>query len=307
MPKPSLTSPWPRIAIVLGLLLAVASRAEAKAPMVLSTIRPITSLAAAVMDGIGRPSTLIPADQAPEPFALRNADADSLRQADVIFWIGASLEAPLAKPFANLEIGARIIELGDTTGLLTYPTRDGREWESSAADGGTPDGHLWLDSDNVKLLIGRIASSLTDVDFTHAEAYRTNAAELRKRVDALDEELAQELTGLRDRPFLVLHDDLQYLEARYNLVGVGSIMVDSAALTPERLKQVAEKVAGLNAVCIVGYSADDDATLKEIAEAAGIRSVRIDLYGATMGDGPDAYFRAMRAMVSQLKSCLGGS
>jgi zinc transport system substrate-binding protein len=230
-----------------------------------------------------------------------------LRQADVIFWIGPSLEALLAQPFANLEIGARIIDLGDTTGLLTYPTRDGREWESSATDGGTPDGHLWLDSDNVKLLIGRIASSLTDVDFAHAETYRMNAAQLRKRVDALDEELAQELTGLRDRPLLVLHDDLQYLEARYNLVGVGSIVVDSADLTPERLKQVADKVGRLNAVCIVGRSADDDAALKAIAEAAGIKSMRIDLYGATMGDGPDAYFKAMRAMVSQLKSCLGGS
>jgi zinc transport system substrate-binding protein len=285
--------------------------ATAKPPAVVATIRPLAALAAGVMGGIGAPTTLIPPDQVPQTWTLQDKDGNALRQADIVFWIGPSLEAPLSDPFADLEVGARVIELGDTPGLLVYPPRQGPEWEpppggSNAADPPPNDGHLWLDSDNVKLLIGRIANTLTDVDFIDAETFRQDAADLRQRVDALDKELALTLNGLRDRPFLELHDDLQYLEARYDLTGAGSIAVAGDPLSAARLAEITAKIQRLHVVCVLGDTASDDAALQAIAAAAKVRVARLDLYGADAGDGVGAYFKTMRAIGAALKQCLGG-
>src|SRR5262249_12916255 len=148
--------------------------AAAKSPVVVVTIGPLRELVAAVMQGVGKPVALIPADQAPETFTLHDKDLDTLRQADLVFWVGPSLEAKLARRLADLEIGAHIINLSESPGLLVYPVRHGGEWEpppesrqlpDSVGGLGAPDGHIWLDADNAKLLIGRIAMTLTDVDF----------------------------------------------------------------------------------------------------------------------------------------------
>lgn len=295
----------------LLLLSALASPAAAKAPVVVVTVRPLTALVAAVMQGIGAPTTLIPTDQRPETFTLNNQDEDTLRQADLVFWVGPSLEASLVQPFANLEIGARIAELDDTPGLLVFQRRHGGEWDSPVALGqaaapahGDVDGHIWLDADNVKLLIGRIAEALIDLDFPDAEVYRNNAENLRKRVDALDRELDDSLAALHDRPFLQVHDDFQYFEARYNLTGVGTVGLEVEAQPANQMNALVARVARLHAVCVVGDEPGDSVDLQAIETAAGIRTALIDPYGADYSESPDLYFETMRDIAAQFAHCL---
>ena len=301
-----------RMAWALGawllLLSTLAGPAAAKAPVVVVTVRPLTALVAAVMQGIGAPTTLIPSDQRPETFELHNQDEDTLRQADLVFWVGPSLEASLVQPFADLEIGARIAELDDTPGLLIFQRRHGGEWDAPAVVAqpahGAADGHIWLDADNVKLLIGRIAEALIDVDFPDAEIYRSNAENLRKRVDALDRELADSLASLHDLPFLQMHDDFQYFEARYNLTGVGAIGLEFDAQPSSQLKALNARVARLHAVCVVGDESGDTAYLQAIATTSGVRTALIDPYGADYSEGPDLYFQTMRGIAAQFAHCL---
>jgi zinc transport system substrate-binding protein len=299
--------------IVLGAILAAPARA--KSPIVVSTIRPINSLVAAVMKGVGQPTTLIPSDEAPGYFLLHDQDEKALRQVDLIVWIGPSLETALARAFADPEVGARILELGDIGGLLTFPPRHGGEWDQPPppasrrppGDGGGPlgaDGHLWLDADNAKLMVGRIASALSDVDFANAETYRVNAADLRKRLDAMDRELMQTLAPLHDRPFLLLHDDFQYFEARYGLQSVGSINFDASTMTPDKIKAVVDKIKRLHATCVVGDAATDNDELRAIADAAQVKTVLIDIYGGDQKEGPDLYFDTMKEIAADFAECL---
>jgi zinc transport system substrate-binding protein len=305
---------WAAVAWLL-LLSALAGPAVAKAPVVVVTVRPLTALVAAVMQGIGKPTTLIPTDQRPETFELHNQDEDTLRQADLVFWVGPSLEASLVQPFADLEIGARIAELDDTPGLLVFQRRRGGEWDVPAIAGQAPapatahgdaDGHIWLDADNVKLLIGRIAEALIDVDFADAEVYRSNAETLRKKVDALDRELADGLSSFHDRPFLQMHDDFQYFEARYNLSGAGAVGLEVDALPSSQLKALVARVARLHAVCVVGDEPGDSVDLQAISTAAGVRTALIDPYGAAYSETPDLYFQTMRGIAAQFAHCLSG-
>jgi len=96
---PALRALLPTLAILLAALGGAGAAAE---PMVVASIRPIHSLAAAVMEGVGTPTLLIEGVASPHSYALRPSDARALAQADVVFWIGEGLETLLGKPLADL-------------------------------------------------------------------------------------------------------------------------------------------------------------------------------------------------------------
>src|SRR5512134_3448441 len=80
-------------------------------PRVVATIKPIHSLVAAVMQGVGEPRLLIAGGASPHTYQLKPSDARALQNADVIFWVGQDLERFLEKPLASLPKTARVIGL----------------------------------------------------------------------------------------------------------------------------------------------------------------------------------------------------
>ncbi|WP_417683918.1 zinc ABC transporter substrate-binding protein ZnuA [Roseibium sp.] len=103
---------------------AVIGAAAVAAPNVVTTIKPVHSIVAAVMDGVATPELLIDGAASPHSFALKPSQAFKLQGADLVFWIGESLETSLAKPMASLPATARVIELADTPGLELLPFRE---------------------------------------------------------------------------------------------------------------------------------------------------------------------------------------
>ena len=69
-------------------------------PRVAVSIRPLHSLAAGVMEGVGVPELVIKSGASPHGSALRPSQALLLSRADVVFWGGALLEPHLKKPLA---------------------------------------------------------------------------------------------------------------------------------------------------------------------------------------------------------------
>ena len=43
------------------------------------------------------------------------------------------------------------------------------------------DGHIWLDPENAKVIVPKIADVLSDLDPQNAQRYRTNAEKLNQR------------------------------------------------------------------------------------------------------------------------------
>lgn len=87
----------------LAALLALAVPAGARADTgVVATIKPLHSLVAGVMEGVGTPDLLIPGTISPHSFSLKPSDARALEQARVVFWIGPDLETGLERPIDTL-------------------------------------------------------------------------------------------------------------------------------------------------------------------------------------------------------------
>ncbi|MDX3925314.1 MAG: zinc ABC transporter substrate-binding protein [Shinella sp.] len=111
-------------------LLAPAGAAWADAPDVVVSIKPVHSLVAAVMQGVGEPKLIVEGAASPHTYNMKPSNAAALQDADVVFWVGHGLEAFLEKPLAALGGKATVVELEDAPGLEKLKFREGGAFEA---------------------------------------------------------------------------------------------------------------------------------------------------------------------------------
>jgi zinc transport system substrate-binding protein len=302
-----------------ALLLALLPALAQAQPRVVASIPPVHSLVAGVMEGAGAPSLLVPATASAHTYALRPSEARLLSEANLVFWIGPVYETFLEKPVASLVAQARIVQLADAPGITLLAARTGGAWEGDSHDDrdhghahgakgkAEADGHLFLDPANAKAMVAAIADALTAADAANAARYRANAAAVAARLDALDGELRNVLAPVRERPFILFHDFLQYLEKRYSLNAVGAITV-SPERQPgaQRLQRLRRKINQLNAVCVFAEPQFEPTLMQTVVERTKAKTGVLDYLGASVTPGPDAYFQTMRGLGRSLTGCLSG-
>ena len=68
-----------------------ASMGIADIPKVAVDIAPVHSLVSKVMTGVGKPDLIIPAKASPHDYQLKPSNAESLENANLVFWVGKDL------------------------------------------------------------------------------------------------------------------------------------------------------------------------------------------------------------------------
>jgi zinc transport system substrate-binding protein len=289
------------------------SRAAAAQPKVVVSIKPIHALVAGVMAGVGEPGLIVAGSSSPHVYTLRPSDARKIEAADLVFWIGPILEGFLAKPLASLAGNADIVELDHVPGIALLPARQGGDWEAdedehhrAAASATEQDGHLWLDPANAKAIVRVAAVKLAALDPANAERYRSNAAALEQRLDALDAGLRQRLAAVHHAPFVVFHDAYQYFERRYGLTAIGSITVSPEHLPgAQRIQAIHGKVTALGARCVFSEPQFEPRLVQTVIEGTPARTAVLDPEGAALKAGPELYFTLMDGLADALVTCLG--
>ena len=108
-------------AALVGMFAATAAHAS---PNVVASIKPVHSLVAGVMKGVGEPSLLVDGAGSPHSYALKPSQARTLSKADIVFWMGHDLEAFLEKAVENVASKAVSAELFEAPGLMKLKTRE---------------------------------------------------------------------------------------------------------------------------------------------------------------------------------------
>lgn len=322
----------PAIFLSGGVLAAAPVSAQSDLDVVAS-ILPLHSLAAAVSEGVGEPSLLLEGGASPHSFSLRPSDARKLADAEVVIWIGEDLELFLQRPLATVAADARVLTVSEIEGITLLPVREAGLHATSETEQrddhdhnhdhdhshdhdhgnghdhdhaqGAYDPHLWLDPANARVIATAIAETLADIDPSHAEQYRTNAARLHERLSELETDLRAQLASLRGSAFLVFHDGYQYFEAAFDLPSAGAL-----SLGPERqpgaqrVKAIREWVAAEEAVCLFSEPQFEPRLAQVVVEGTGARLGELDPLGASLEPGPNAYEQLLRALADSLSACL---
>lgn len=106
----------------------------ASALEVASSIRPVHSLTAAVMKGVGTPTLLHTDKGSPHNAALRPSQARALQNADVVFWVGPQIESFLTRPIKTVSANAQVVSLLEIDGIKTLEVRGEHDHDHAGHD-----------------------------------------------------------------------------------------------------------------------------------------------------------------------------
>ena len=124
----------------LSAAILTASMSAAHADVnVVASIKPVHSLVAGVMQGVGTPSLIIEGAGSPHSYALKPSQARQLQNADLVFWMSHDLEAFLEKSIEGIAANATAVALADSHGIKKLAFREGGAFV--AHDHGDHDDH----------------------------------------------------------------------------------------------------------------------------------------------------------------------
>ena len=293
---------------------------SAQTPNVVVSLKPIHSLVAGVMGEAGKPRLLLKGTASPHTYQLRPSDARALSDADLIVWVGESMETFLHRAVENLGSRSRVVTLHEVPGIRLLRNREGGIWEDhdheethvdEREDHGHEhdefDMHLWLDPDNAGRIVDEVAEALIFLDPARTATWRANAAATRKRIADLHASLEARLAPVRGHAFVVFHDAYQYFERAYGLNGKGAVAVDPArAPSAKRLVELRAALAEHKILCVFTEPQFEPDLVHTVVEGSEVRTAVLDPVGADKAPGPDAWIEIMRGLGDAMVDCLGG-
>lgn len=315
--------------------LAAGTALAGEAPRVAVTIKPVHALAAALMEGSGtQPELVYQGAASPHTAALKPSEVERVVDAQVLFMIGDGYERLMERAVSQRDKSLTTVALADAPGVKTMPYREGANFEKHAHEHegeaghddhdhskeaghdhdhdhdheGAVDPHLWLDPENARAIARVMAAELAKADPERAALYTGNLKKVEADLDQLNTEVAGILAPAKGKPFIVFHDAYHYLEARYGMTAVGSIVLNPEA-TPgaERLKEVRERIVSLGATCVFAEPQFEVGYVRTVIEGTPAKQGKLDPLGSGIEAGPGAYRAMMLDLARSMSGCLAGT
>ncbi|MCB1514506.1 MAG: zinc ABC transporter substrate-binding protein [Hyphomicrobiaceae bacterium] len=307
------------LAAAASALLASAARAEALRVVV--TIKPVHGLVSLVMAGIDTPTLLVDGQASPHSFSLKPSDARALQGADVVVRVSAAVEPFTVRITQSLPASAVMVTLAKAPGVKLLEMRRGTAFEEHDHGGsegkdhahdhdhdvGGPDGHIWLDPDNAKVIIKHVADVLAKKRPDLKDRLDANATAAIAEIDRMDAELKGKLAPLSAKPFIVFHDAYQYFERHYGLHAAGAITLNPEVKpSARRLAEIRSTLTKNGAKCVFAEPQFSPKVISAVIEDTAAKAGTLDPLGSTLPAGPAHYAAMMRALSDALAGCLGG-
>ena len=312
---------WKQFVPAVAFLVAgIQAHATEVAPNVVVSIKPVHSLVAGVMGEVSpSPKLLVPGSASPHLYQMRPSEARMLQNADLVIWVGETLETFLVRPIGTLGDDAMTVTLHEAAGINLLPNREGGIWEhddesevhmDEHEDHGHGhdefDMHIWLEPENAKRIVTVVADALVRIDPANGETWRNNAGKMAMRIDTKAAELRERLASVQERPFVVFHDGYGYFEHAFGLQGFGAVAVDpSRPVGARRLTELREALEHHQVACVFTEAQFRPELVQTLIEGTDVGSEVLDPIGATIPAGPDAWFELMDNLALSFEQCLG--
>ena len=307
-----------KFAALVFSILTFSSSIQAKINVVAS-IKPIHSLVASVMDGVGEPSLIVDGSASPHTFQLKPSHAKLLQNADIIFWIDKDLENFLVKPLSSIAKKSKKISLMEIRDIKKLKFREKNIFVEKHDDHkghkehddhkghkehahGEFDIHIWLDPENAKTMSMEIAKELSKIDPKNKLIYESNAKKVSFKINKMMKEIKKEIN--KDASFVVFHDAYQYFEKRFNIDVVGALTVNPEVLPgAKQLTEIRKEIKHEKVKCLFSEPQFNPSIAKAIAKDTGVKIAVLDPLGAKLNASKDLYFQLIKNIALSFKNC----
>jgi len=310
---------------------------------VVTSIKPIHSLASYLMDGVAKPDLIVDGYASPHGFAMKPSHAKMLQNADIVFWVGEDLENFLEKPLDSIAAKAEKIELMEIKGLVKLKFRERNifdDHDDHGHDDHDDHGKKEDDHDHDHDDHGKKEDDHDDhghddhdghahgefdphiwLDPINAKAMLNEMAEhliendpkneakyksnLAKALQEIDKLTIDVMTDLSSSvSSIVFHDAYQYFEERFNVKVLGAFTVNTDVMPgAEQLAEIREIIEHDKVACVFSEPQFNPDIITAVAKDMKIKTGVLDPLGATLDPGKDLYFNLIRNMSASFKGC----
>ncbi|MFI8983101.1 zinc ABC transporter substrate-binding protein ZnuA [Ectopseudomonas khazarica] len=303
-----------RLICLIALFFVASAQAEVR---VLTSIKPLQLIAAAVQDGVGAPEVLLPPGASPHHYALRPSDVRRVRDADLLYWVGADLENFLPRVLNNRQKPQVAVQ--DLPGMALRHFGDShREHAGHGEDHadedlghdhdhrpGSLDAHLWLSPVNAKVIAARMAADLSALDAANAARYAANLQAFEQRLDALDGRIRPQLAALQGKPYFVFHEAFDYFEAAYGLKHAGVFSVLTEVQPGARhVAAMRELLQAAGPSCVFSEPPLRPRLAETLTAGLPVRLAELDALGGSLPVDATAYPLLLENLANGLSECL---
>lgn len=283
-------------------------------PKVVTDIPPTHSLVSMVMGELGTPDLLMRGAVSPHDYALRPSDAKSLSQAELVVWMHPELTPCLNKGLVSLAPTTPSTILMKEGNIQSLPARQhldfllgagGEQGLKSHNHHHSVEPHGWLDPVNAIAFLDVITDKLGSLDKDNALVYRANALIAQQQIEKTQQLLSTQLSSIEMRPFLIMHDSIQYFEKRFSLSLIGSVeSTDAVDAGPKRVRKIRALLKESEAQCVFAEVQENNTILSTITEGLKVKLGLLDPVGVSLATGAELYPQLLSQLTGDLMDCL---
>lgn len=227
-------------------------------------------------------------------YQLTTEDMKTLEKADVFVVNGAGMESFLDKA-AKQNRNLKIIEASkyDHIQLLKNGEEDNP--------------HVWTAVTYAIDQVKAITVQLCEADPAHKDQYRKNALDYVMKLEALRQEMHEQLDDLPHKDIVTFHEAFPYLAKEFKLNIVSVIEREPGTEpTPQELEQVIAKVKAMPVKVLFTEPQYSPAAAETISRETGAKIYTLDpvVTGEASPEALDAYIDAMKKNMEVLKEAL---
>lgn len=283
-------------AIVLILLLISHASFAAESFNVVTSVKPVHSIVAGLMKGVGEPLLLIDGNNTPYNFELNAIQRNQLQNAKLIVWVGPELERSLQAVISQLPETVRVVELLSSPDLKILPSRKNTDLR---------DPFFWMDDRNMMIMLDELTEILVELDPARAHIYISNRFEMLVPLRRIDKEYEYGYRGLKAGLGVLYFDTLNYFEQAYALKTLDRVAsspwdVEEAA----NLLKVRSRIKNKEAVCLFIDKSMPAENLDLLTQGQSVNVGVLDTLGIGFDAGPELYLKLMAYNTDTIKQCL---
>jgi zinc transport system substrate-binding protein len=295
------------VTFTASLFMISAAHAEVN---VLTSIKPLQLIAAAVQDGVGVPEVLLPPGASPHNYALRPSDVRKVQSVDLLYWIGPDMEGFLPRVLKGRSLPAVAVQ--NLPGLkLRRFAEDSHSHAEEANEHdhdhrpGSLDAHLWLSPVNARVIAAKIATDLSAADPANAPRYQSNLKAFDERLDALDLRLKARLAGVAGKPYFVFHEAFDYFEDAYGLKHTGVFSV-AAEVQPgaQHVAAMRSRLQEVGKTCVFSEPPLRPRLAETLVAGLPVKLAELDALGGYTPATAQGYEQVLEKLGNDLAGCL---
>ncbi|WP_460160192.1 zinc ABC transporter substrate-binding protein [Pseudomonas sp. S2_B10] len=295
------------VAFVASFLLIGTAEAEVK---VLTSIKPLQLIAAAVQNGVAIPEVLLPPGASPHNYALRPSDVRKVQSVDLLYWIGPDMEGFLPRVLGGRSLPSVAVQ--DLPGLkLRHFGADNHSHAEEADEHdhdhrpGSLDAHLWLSPVNARVIADKMAADLSAADPANAQRYQSNAKAFDERLDALDQRLKKRLANVEGKPYFVFHEAFDYFEDAYGLKHAGVFAV-AAEVQPgaQHVAAMRKRLQEVGKTCVFSEPPLRPRLAETLVAGLPVKLAELDALGGYTPATAEGYEQVLEKLGNDLAGCL---